>query len=113
MIPMATQPQTSLLPCPTCSGPMHWKQNRTSQSWFMGCQKWPRCVGTRNEEGVPTGISPANQQRFIQMLKASVMRSEDECLVFSKDDMEKAEQFDLHLEEITEERSYVLTVRAK
>lgn len=92
---------------------MHWKQNRVSQSWFMGCKAWPRCVGTRNEMGLPTAISPANQKRVLDMLKAAVRHAEDECLTFTHAELAEGDLFELHVDEVTEEKSYILTVRKK
>lgn len=107
------EPSTPLGPCPTCGGGMQWKQNRTSKNYFMGCLQWPTCNGTRDENGVDTRISAAKQNRMWTFLKAAVLNSEDDCLTFSERDLAAADGYELHLDEVVEARSFVLTVRKK
>lgn len=99
--------------CPVCSGPMQWRHNRVSGNRFMGCLAWPGCRGTRTEDGTSSVISANRQNRMWAMLKAAILRSSDECLTFSHADLEAAEEFDLHIDEVKEEKAYVLTVRKK
>lgn len=110
---MASVPAVDLQPCPTCGGEMQWKNNRSSGSRFMGCVKWPACTGTRDEHGVSSVISAQRQNRMWAMLKAAILAADDECLTFSEEQLTNAGQFELHLDEITEEKSYILTVRRK
>jgi hypothetical protein len=90
---------------------MQWRQNRTSLRWFQGCLQWPGCKGTRDYDGNDTRISPQRQNRIQAILKAAILRSEDECLTFSSAELEQAELYELHLDEVTEEKAYILTVQ--
>jgi hypothetical protein len=47
------------------------------------------------------------------MLVAAVLRSEDECITFSYDDLHKAEDYELHLDDLASDRAYILTVKKK
>lgn len=75
--------------------------------------KWPGCTGTRDEKGVSTNVSAQTQNRLHKMLAAAILRSEDECLTFSEEDLTNASSYQINLEEIKEERSYVLTLVKK
>lgn len=33
--------------CPSCNGPLRWRQNRSDKTWFAGCAGYPVCTGTR------------------------------------------------------------------
>lgn len=105
--------QDTGIPCPTCSSKMLWRKNRTSNSWFMGCTAWPGCSGTRDSSGVSSVIAPHRQNRVWAILKAAIIASEDEALTFTQAQIEEAEQYELHVEEVTEESAYVATVRKK
>lgn len=111
--PYKPQPTIALGLCPACNGPMQWKQNRTTGNWFMGCHDFPTCTGTRDSQGNDSRISPQRQNRQWAMLVASVLRSEDEVLSFSYDDLVNADKYELHLDDVPEERSYILTVKKK
>lgn len=108
-----SQPSEATLLCPTCNGAMRWCQNRTSRAWFQGCKKWPTCNGTRDVNGVDTRVSPQSQSRIHRILKAAVMQSEDECLTFTEEQLRAADLYELHLDEIAEEKSYVVTIKKK
>lgn len=100
-------------PCPLCSGPMQWKQNRTSKTFFMGCLRWPGCHGTRTVDGKNSVIGEQVQNRLHRLLKAAVLASDDECLIFNAEQLDSADRYELHLDEIKEDKSYIVTVRER
>lgn len=108
-----TQPTVSCGLCPTCHGAMEWRQNRRSGTWFQGCTQWPNCTGTRDVHGVSSVISSQRQNRMWAVIKAAVLRSEDECLTFTEEDLHAAEDYELHLDEFPDEKCYVVTVKRK
>lgn len=109
-----TSKEDDLKPCPLCGGEMSWKENRWTKSPFMSCNRWPDCVGTRTKDGVSSVISAAaRQHRTWAIVKAAVLASEDECLTFTEQQLADADLHELHIDEITEEKSYVVTVKRK
>ena len=40
------------LNCPDCDGPMVSRLNKSNQSRFWGCAKFPECRGTRDVNGL-------------------------------------------------------------
>lgn len=95
---------------------MQWKQNRTSKQWFQGCCSYPTCNGTRRQNGstsTPTPQTIHNHSHIVNMLKAAVLSSEDECLVIDEPDFDKAKLYELHVDEVPEERKWFVHVKLK
>lgn len=49
--------------CPECRGPMTSRANRATGQRFWGCNKYPKCKGTRNTDGEvsrPASSRPTN-----------------------------------------------------
>jgi len=40
------------LKCPVCDGPMTSRANRETGARFWGCNKFPKCKGTRDVDGL-------------------------------------------------------------
>lgn len=92
---------------------MEWRKNRTSGSSFMGCMKWPKCNGTRNEHGVDSRISAHVQTRLHRLLIAAALNSEDDCLTFTSAQLAEVDNYELHIDEVSEDKSFIVTVRRK
>lgn len=116
-IPYNTTPPPSqgTFNCPVCNGPMLRKQNRANGTMFWGCNRFPSCRGTRNADGLPTtiGDNVLLSQRLSRLLKAAVLASDDECLTFREDDLSQVDLYELHIDTVSEEGGYVVTVRKK
>lgn len=39
------------LKCPECDGPMTSRKNSTTGQRFWGCNRYPKCRGTRDTDG--------------------------------------------------------------
>lgn len=93
---------------------MVWRENRLNNTRFMGCVNFPQCRGSRNEDGIAKEIANAGEVTRIQrLLKAAVLASETECLTFSEADLQCVDQYELHINSISEENAYVVTVEKK
>lgn len=109
--PPMTRSELEALPCPDCGGKMAWRKNKVKQTDFLGCISYPQCTGTRSVNGLPTSISNNTLSRLHRILKAAVLASEEECLTFSEAQLTEADSHELHIEQIVEEKAYVVTTR--
>lgn len=110
--PPMTRSELLTLLCPQCGGRMAFRTNKAKGTEFLGCLAYPACTGTRNGmNGLPTTISNQTLSRLHRILKAAVLASEEECLTFSEAQLTEADSHELHIEQIVEERAYVVTTR--
>lgn len=98
--------------CPECSSEMVLRKNRSSNTQFYGCRRYPRCYGSRDENGVASKVA-VSYASVMRMLKAAVLYSEDQVLIFKEEVLTDIDSYELHMEHIQEEGAYTLTVRRK
>jgi hypothetical protein len=54
---------TDTLLCPDCNGEMALRTNSTNGQKFYGCRKFPKCRGTRDENGLSREEREAQKQK--------------------------------------------------
>lgn len=54
---------TDTLACPDCQGDMALRTNSTNGQKFYGCRKFPKCRGTRDENGLSRDEREAQKQK--------------------------------------------------
>lgn len=100
--------------CPECNGKMLWRnQKRNPQNWFMGCARFPRCAGVREESGIASSAGYNN--RVHNLLKAAILAADDEVLILYDEHLSRVHDFQIKIEPVAdpERPGYVVTLVRK